>query len=239
MAKTPHLRLPKHQWISDVVKGKTFADIGGLWGAVNETVTIASLSGASEVTMVDVQAAGSKWWVAFDERCAEYGVDNCKKVVSDVLDDSQRKNLGKFDVVHCSGIVYHVADPISFIINISLLAREYFVIGSMLIPERIENEEGLLITPPGTFRCVPLLGESEKRIIAAHYDKLKVKIGGVNNPAPSFLHPVTKKVRTGPWWHLFTAETMIDICKLCGVEIVETHITAQGAQNILCRICPA
>ncbi len=37
-----------NDWISGFVKGKTFADIGGLWGTVNEKVTVAAKAGLSE-----------------------------------------------------------------------------------------------------------------------------------------------------------------------------------------------
>ncbi|MFV0473282.1 MAG: hypothetical protein ACK5MQ_03620 [Pikeienuella sp.] len=232
----PELRMPKHHWIAERVSGRSFADIGGLWGAVNETVTIASHAGAREVTMIDIQHEGSKWWAAFHERCAQFGVKDYGCKVADLCDKTQLEGIGRFDFVHCSGIVYHVSDPIAFVRNLMLVAREYLIIGSMLIPEKIENEHGVLMTPPGTFRCVPLLDEAERRIIGAHYDKLNVKVGGVNAPAPTFVDPETGRIRTGPWWHLFTGRTMEDICRLCGAEVLESSTTWQGAQNILCRV---
>ena len=30
------------KWIQEEAKGKTFADVGGLWGTVNEKVTVAN-----------------------------------------------------------------------------------------------------------------------------------------------------------------------------------------------------
>lgn len=236
-AKSPPIRQPKHRWIADLADGRTFADIGGLWGTVNETVTIASLSGATQATMVDIQPRNSKLWDDFEARCAEFGVTDYETVVADVCDNAQVDVLGPWDVVHCSGILYHVSDPISFVRNIMKLTNEYFIIGSMLIPERIENEAGTLVTPRGMFRCTPLLSDDEMAIIRAHYDGIGVKARGINvGKRPDFLDRETGRVRTGPWWHLFTAETMVEICRLCEADVIDTAITKQGAQNVLCKV---
>ena len=41
-------RLEKHRWIAELVPNRTFADIGGLGGTVNETVSLALRHGARE-----------------------------------------------------------------------------------------------------------------------------------------------------------------------------------------------
>ena len=56
-------------WVQDLVKDKTFADVGGLWNTINEKVTVASLAGAHEVTMIDLMHNKSHWWDKFDEKC--------------------------------------------------------------------------------------------------------------------------------------------------------------------------
>jgi hypothetical protein len=42
------------QWIAASVQGKSFAEVGGLWGTVNERVTVAARCGAAETAMIDV-----------------------------------------------------------------------------------------------------------------------------------------------------------------------------------------
>lgn len=232
----PELRLPKHHWIAEVAPGRSFADIGGLWGAVNETVTIASHAGASAVTMVDIQHENSKWWNAFHERCAGFGVTGYGAVVADICDPAQLDRVGVYDVVHCSGILYHVSDPIAFVRNLVQATREYLIVGSMLIPDRIETEHGVLETPPGMFRCVPLMDEAERRIIAAHFAAQNARVGGMGKAPEVFVDPASGRIRTGPWWHLFTARTMADICRLCGATVLKSSISRQGAQNLLCRV---
>ena len=53
-------------WVQDLVKDKTFADVGGLWNTINEKVTVASLAGARDVTMIDLMDYKSHWWDKFD-----------------------------------------------------------------------------------------------------------------------------------------------------------------------------
>ena len=71
-------------WIQDIVKDKTFVDVGGLWHTL-ERVTEASLAGASEVTMIDGMKESSRWWDKFDKRCKEKGVV-CKNKISVTYD---------------------------------------------------------------------------------------------------------------------------------------------------------
>ena len=54
--------IDKCEWIEGVVKGRTFADIGGLWGTVNEQVTNAIQMGATKAAMIDMQTEGNEWW---------------------------------------------------------------------------------------------------------------------------------------------------------------------------------
>ena len=91
--------------------------------------------------MIDVQPANSIYWPAFRERCKEFGVLEYNEIIADLCDNNNVTSIKKFDIVHCSGILYHVSDPICFIRNIALLSKEYFIIGSMLIPEKIENQK--------------------------------------------------------------------------------------------------
>lgn len=73
-------------WLRSCVLGplttdKTFAEVGGLWGTVNETVSTALQFGAREATMIDIQPLGNHTWTRFHERCAELGVSGYHSVV--------------------------------------------------------------------------------------------------------------------------------------------------------------
>ena len=50
-------------YISQVAAGKSFADVGGLWGTVNEKVSVAHTHGARALTMIDVSPPDTELWV--------------------------------------------------------------------------------------------------------------------------------------------------------------------------------
>ena len=51
------MRDVRDTYIRQVVAGKSFADVGGLWGTVNEKVSVAHAYGARALTMIDVSPA--------------------------------------------------------------------------------------------------------------------------------------------------------------------------------------
>jgi hypothetical protein len=62
------------QWVAESVQGKSFAEVGGLWGTVNERVTVAARAGAAETAMIDVIPPEDELWTLFRERAATFGV---------------------------------------------------------------------------------------------------------------------------------------------------------------------
>ena len=96
--------LHRQEVIRELCPGKTFADVGGLFGTVNEMVTVAMLAGAREATMIDFQPAKNWQWPLFHERCRELGVSGYHSVVGDICNDRLVDDVGRFDVTHCSGV---------------------------------------------------------------------------------------------------------------------------------------
>ena len=86
----------REAWIADVVPGRTFAEVGGLWGVVNEQVTVAGGAGASELTMIDVAPEGGPedLWQAFRARLADNGLSNVD-CVRGSIDDPTVVELGR------------------------------------------------------------------------------------------------------------------------------------------------
>ena len=210
-------RLEKHRRIAELVPNKTFADIGGLWGTVNETVSIAIQHGAREATMVDIQPLQNKWWMAFHERCDELGVSGYRSVVGDICDDRIADEIGCFDITHCSGIIYHVPDPVGMIRNLLSITRERFILSSMVVPRRIQNHFGTLELGTGQCLLVPVLSEHERKIVAEYFTQMKVNAGGLTQSSPFMAKD--GRILYGPWWWLFTTETLAGMCELFGVSV--------------------
>jgi len=134
----------RHRLVGELVVGKTFAEIGGLWGTVNETVSIAMRSGACEATMIDIVEFGDPQWTRFHERCRELGVTGYHSAVGDICNDRLADDVGRFDITHCAGVVYHVPNPIDVIRNLIAITRERFILTSAVVPARLANRAGTL-----------------------------------------------------------------------------------------------
>lgn len=101
----------RDEYISRVVVGKTFADAGGLWGTVNEKVSLAREHGAASLTMRDVTVKEGDLWKKFRARMDRLGIRNYECLSADICDPQITDLVQPFDVVHCSGVLYHHPNP--------------------------------------------------------------------------------------------------------------------------------
>lgn len=116
-------------WIRSLCPGKTFADIGGLWGITGEKVTLAAKSGAARLTMVDHVPGDHQLWKDFHLRASGNIVND---IIADVEDaDFQRFFLSRSDIVHCNGLLYHSANPVHFLQQLASVVGEYLILGSL------------------------------------------------------------------------------------------------------------
>ena len=212
--------------IRELIPGKTFADVGGLFGTVNEMVTVAMLAGAREATMIDFQPAKNWQWPLFHERCGELGVSGYHTVVGDICNDRLVDDVGRFDVTHCSGVVYHMPNPIDVIRNLIGITREWVVLSSQVVPPRITNPAGTLTLAPGQCLLVPALDAGARSVLQEYFTTTRpgAVARGITQEAEEF---VTEqgRFRTGPWWWLYTAGTFIRMCGLFNVRIEQTWET--------------
>ena len=224
----------KHRWIAELVANRTFADVGGLWNTVNETVSVAMLNGASEATMIDVMPSGHNGWKLFHERCESLGVSGYRSVQGDITSDRIADEAGSFDVTHCSGVLYHVPNPFHMIRNLISITREWFVLSSMVVPERIENRFGRIQLAEGQLLAVPLLSDLPRRVMTEYFRERKMNVSGLNVPS-SYLRPNGAMSFT-PWWWLFTSETLAGMCELFGVDVRKQYVNSFGSASVLARI---
>ncbi len=229
-------RAERKRWLSELVPDKTFADIGGLWGTVNEKVSVAVQGGAREATMVDVCPLSHKNWQAFRERCKELGISKYRGVSADICSDRVAKQLGSFDVTHCAGVLYHAPDPIRAIGNLAAMTREWFILSCMVVPERIENRFGTVELTGGQCLLVPVLSEKQRRILGQHFDERRIKAGGLTGRSEKFVKP-NGQPHNGPWWWLFSAETVIAMCEMFA-RVERAMMSPHGSVHVLAKPHP-
>ena len=204
------------KWITALVKGKTFADIGGLWGTENEKVTVAAKAAAQEVTMIDITPLGSWLWQRFDDRCTSLGVSGHRCIEADINNSVRVAEIGNFDVVHCSGVLYHAPNPLHSLVHIAKICSKVMILGSAVIPPSISNTYGTLSLEPGSALFVPALNEAQKAVIGQYFKEVGAQeLIGVTAPSNYAIDDY------GPWWWLFTAECLAALLTVAGFEIIE------------------
>ena len=214
-------------YIARVVKGRSFADVGGLWGTTNEKVSVAHQQGASTLTMIDMQPEGNEWWQRFGERLRELNVPPCNCVsaeISDVQDSA-------FDVVHCSGVLYHHPNPLGVLLDLRRMTREYLVLTSAITQDEIVNDAGEYRLPPSGVMFVPALSESERAVVSRYWKSIGAEAYGIT------IDVEYRPDDFAPWWWLPTAGALRGMCETCGFKIEDAdHTWGRNAYTLLLRV---
>jgi len=229
-------------WISSNVKGKTFADVGGIGvNSINERITLASKYGATSVTMIDIRPSDYYEWDIFHKRCKETGVHDYQCIdCADINNPKLLEKVGFYDFVHCTGIVYHLPNPVWGIENLSKIVKEYLIINTVIIPSRIKTECGSLEFYGSTVLFMPGLNSNERKILNSYYMK-KFNIN-INHMAPMLEAEKPDcpwfedgKTTCWPYWWLFTEKSFIALVKMMGFEILDTALWENHALTLLAK----
>lgn len=222
----------RDKYISRVVKGNTFADIGGLWGTVNEKVSVAHRCGASELTMMDIQPPESDLWQKFHDRMGALGISGYRCVTLDLGHPQIASTVQPVDVVHCSGVLYHHPNPMLLLANLRRTSRKFVILTSAITRGEIKNKKGRYSLPPSSVLFVPALSDAEREIMRAHWEPYGTAYG------------LTQKCEFtvdnfAPWWWLPTATALLAMCTAAGFSVEDSaHTWNDNALTILLK-CPA
>ena len=207
---------PRDRYIHQVAAGRTFAEVGGLWGTLNERVSVAHAAGARELTMIDLSPAGSHWWIKFRERCQTLDVPAAAEVSAEILFLASQPQPPTFEVVHCSGVLYHMPDPLRFLAALRRLTREHLVLTSSITADLISNSAGSLRVPAGGALFIPGLTDAERAIVRADWLPL------VGENAGGITCSCTWNVNDfGPWWWLPTITALKAMCEATGFSVLD------------------
>ncbi|MEG4032608.1 tetratricopeptide repeat protein [Microcoleus sp. w1-18aA5] len=211
----------RDRYIARVVKGKTFAEVGGLWGTVSEKVSVASKYGAVSLTMIDAMPASLNWWQDFHDRMTSLNIANYHCINQDIT-QIQLADIGEpYDVVHCAGVLYHHPHPLQILVALRQITREHLVFTSAITQEVIENELGRYELPPSGVMFIPALDDAERAILTAYW-QLYIN----NNP----LIGITEKAvfdmnNFAACWWLPTATALEAMCEVAGFKVLDKGLT--------------
>lgn len=225
--------LDKRKVIRDYVAGRTFVDIGGLWGTRGEVVTDAIRGNASHATMADLLPLDDRWWTAFDEHCAAQGISGYARKQADICAPDGPAQLGTYEFVHCSGVMYHVPDLFAFLSNLRAVTTEYLMISSQVMPATMTNAKGTLHFGPDHAYLAPVLGPGHREIVLEYLGDRRV--AGLTQEG-NWL--TGGRPDTGPWWWLYSAEFMRRIITMYDLEVLAEGFrpTRYRAYTVFARV---
>jgi hypothetical protein len=127
------------RWIREHAPGKSFADVGGMYQLMGDMAFLAEESGATEVALFDVGdpdliAAGHPEWGWFDQKKADRG-SKVRYVQGNLEDPAAIAELGRYDVVYFSGVLYHTPHPFLQLAHLREVTRELALVATITIPE--------------------------------------------------------------------------------------------------------
>ncbi|HEV3204579.1 MAG TPA: methyltransferase domain-containing protein [Gemmataceae bacterium] len=210
---------PRDVMIQRLVKGRSFVDVGGLWGTVSEKVSVAYRAGAAKVAMLDITPPGDELWQAFERRMLDLKVSDYACYGNVNVDNLDVAAVGgPYEVVHCSGVLYHCPNPLHTLKQLASLTREYLILTSTVIPKRIENEGGQLEVPHGGMLLAPTLGEKEYAIVARYWKEKGVPTAVETPDGARRYH--WDMADYGPWWWFIPRETLMGMMETAGLKIL-------------------
>jgi hypothetical protein len=208
---------PRDVFIAQVVRGKSFADVGGLWGTVNEKVSVAHAAGARSLTMIDRVFPSEPWWPAFEDRCRSLGVGEVRHISGDIISVAEAAQHPVFDVVHCGGVLYHAPDPIRLLQALRRITGEYLILGTLVTSTRVVTELGTVSVPESAGLFIPALQRREREILETYWRRfIGDGAGGLTSPT------VWDPGNYEPWWWLHTVPAVRAMCEVAGFTYLNT-----------------
>jgi SAM-dependent methyltransferase len=209
----------REEWISSVVPGRTFAEVGGLWGTINEQVTVAALAGATATTMIDAAPqTGDEHdlWQLFRERAASLGVNGTTEVLANIDDPETPARVGSFDVVHCSGVIYHAPEPLRTLRQLRAITRDTLILGTATMPEVVETPAGRVETAPGSALLVPAATDTQRAVLG---DWLR-EVGATQALGVNYAMDTDWAMSDyGAWWWFFTRDHVSALLHIAGFDV--------------------
>jgi len=227
------------RWIQDRVAGMAFADIGGVGvQAANQRVIFAARCGAARCVMADIQEPLAPDWKIFRDQCVAAGVVEMPGI--DIRDRKSLAAVGRCDMVHSTGILYHVPSPAEALLNLRSITGRYLITNTVIFPDRIENQAGTIELPAAGVLFIGALTDAERRVLDCH---LKSKFDFTTRriaPRPEGggkMHWIENgELSCWPWWWLYTPHAFRSLVKVCGLSIVEEWMWENHSLQVLCEV---
>jgi SAM-dependent methyltransferase len=205
-----YARMP--DYVRRYAPGKTFADIGCMWGVNGEYSFVAAEAGATSVKAVDVFGPTPEFEAKRRERAP-----NVEFILGDATRSDTIARIGQVDVVFCAGVLYHHPSPFDLLAALRRLCRETLILRTATIPE----VEGL----PQAAVYFPMLPENARRF----WDLSSLGAGpqiGINDA-------FDPREGYGNWFWGMTPSCVAALLATAGFQ-VEEHATEAFVDTFVC-----
>ncbi len=202
-------RLP--EYIRSLAPGRSFVDVGCMWGVNGEYAFLAEEAGATEVKGIDVFGPTPE----FEAERAARG-SRVEFVLGDATDPATIEQVGPTDVVFCAGVLYHHPSPFDLVLALRLMCRETLLLRSFTIPEM-----------PGTRNMAvywPHLPASERRMWQMPGLDCQMAISGPFDAADGY----------GNWFWGLTPSCVSGLLETAGFEVTY-RAWEPFAHTFICR----
>lgn len=186
--------------IKKYTPGKSFADIGALWGVDGANSFLAEEIGAPRVVAVDVYPESPIFLEQKKKRNSKV-----EFVLGDINSKETTEKIGTVDVVFCSGVLYHTPDPIHMLMRLRSITKDIFILNTTSIPEMKGLKNAAVF--------YPFLNEKQRSIWNRKIGTQKAITG-----------PYEPKEGYANWFWGMTPSCIESLLKTSGFEVIEKHI---------------
>jgi SAM-dependent methyltransferase len=117
-------------YIREYAPGRSFADVGCMWGVNGELAFIAEDAGATRVAAVDVFGPTPE----FEDKHRARN-SRVQFVLGDITRQSTLGAVGRVDVVLCAGVLYHHPSPYDVLVALRRICASTLILRTSTIPE--------------------------------------------------------------------------------------------------------
>lgn len=192
--------------------GRSFVDVGCMWGVNGEYAFLAEEAGATRVVGVDVFGPTPEF-----EEASRARDSRVEFVLGDATHPDTLARIGQVDVVFCAGVLYHHPSPFDLLVALRRMCRETLILRTSTIPE----VKGL----PNAAVYWPMLSETDRRMwdLAGLGLGRQVGITGPFEPEEGY----------GNWFWGLSPSCLVSLLQTAGFR-VDMRATEAFAQTVVC-----
>jgi len=198
--------------IKEHAPGRSFVDVGCMWGVNGEHAFVAEKAGATTVKAVDVFGPTPEF-----EKMKQERQSKVEFILGDVSHPATMARIGVMDVVFCAGVLYHHPNPMELLVALRRICGQKLILRTSTIPEI----KGL----PNAAVYYPMLKEQDRKLwnLSSLGLKQQVGISDAFEPEQGY----------GNWFWGLTPSCLVSLLETAGFRI-EYRETEPFAQTVVC-----